>query len=110
MPAKIVLVTGGAGYIGSHVIYALQKTRRYKVVSIDNFHNSLPAAIERVEQLSRDELPSDATEEDVENTKVDSHKCDLTKPGDIRAVFEKYSKGAIWGVVHIAVSLLLLLF
>lgn len=34
---------------------------------------------------------------------IDAFRCDLTKPADVRAVFEKYGKGGIWGVVHIAV-------
>ncbi|RDB19506.1 UDP-glucose 4-epimerase [Hypsizygus marmoreus] len=99
---KNVLVTGGAGYIGSHVIYALQKTRRYKVISIDNNHNSLPAALDRVSRLSKSELPEDATELDIASTVIDSHKCDLTQPAQIKSVFEKYGKGGIWGVIHIA--------
>ncbi|CAA7268048.1 unnamed protein product [Cyclocybe aegerita] len=99
---KNVLVTGGAGYVGSHVIYVLQKTRRYKVISIDNNHNSLSAALARVSQLSKSELPADATEIDWLSTEIDSHTCDLTKPEQIRAVFEKYGKGGIWGVIHIA--------
>ena len=35
----MILVTGAAGYIGSHLIYELQK--KYKVTGIDNFSNSL---------------------------------------------------------------------
>jgi len=97
-----VLVTGGAGYIGSHVIYTLQKTRRYKVISIDNYHNSYPIALARVAQLSKSELPENATALERESTEIDSHKCDLTKPEQIRAVFENYGKGGIWGVIHIA--------
>ncbi|KAJ7597722.1 THO complex subunit 1 transcription elongation factor-domain-containing protein [Mycena floridula] len=97
-----VLVTGGAGYIGSHVIYSLQKTRRYKVVTLDNYHNSLPAALGRIEKLSDKELSPNATEQDKETTKIAVHKCDLTKKDEIRAVFETYGKGGIWGVVHIA--------
>ncbi|THV06472.1 UDP-glucose 4-epimerase [Dendrothele bispora CBS 962.96] len=77
-------------------------TRRFKVITIDNYHNSLPAAITRVGELARDELPSDATEQDKESTVIDSHSCDLTKSEQVRAVFEKYGKGGIWGVVHIA--------
>lgn len=101
-PLKNVLVTGGAGYIGSHVVYVLQKTRQYKVISIDNNHNSNPAALDRVSQLSKSELPADATEIDIQSTEIDSHKCDLTQPDQVRAVFEAYGKGGIWGVVHIA--------
>ncbi|KAF7337558.1 UDP-glucose 4-epimerase [Mycena sanguinolenta] len=97
-----VLVTGGAGYIGSHVIYALQKTRRYKVISVDNGHNSHSNALSKVSALSRSELPADASQRDIETTEIESYKCDLTRRDEIRAVFEKYGKGGIWGVVHIA--------
>ena len=34
----MILVTGAAGYIGSHLIYELQK--KYKILGIDNFSNS----------------------------------------------------------------------
>lgn len=79
-----------------------KKTRQYKVISIDNNHNSNPAALDRVSQLSKSELPADATEIDIQSTEIDSHKCDLTQPDQVRAVFEAYGKGGIWGVVHIA--------
>jgi UDP-glucose 4-epimerase len=88
---------------GSHVIYALQKTRRYKVISLDNGHNSHPKALARVSALSRSELPEDASERDIETTEIESHACDLTRRDEIRAVFERYGKGGIWGVIHIAV-------
>ncbi|KAG5635911.1 hypothetical protein H0H81_009673 [Sphagnurus paluster] len=99
---KNVLVTGGAGYIGSHVVYALQKTRRFKVISIDNHHNSHPAALSRVSELSRKELGPNPSELELASTIVDAHKCDLTQPSQIRTVFEKYGKGGIWGVIHVA--------
>ncbi|KAG6332419.1 hypothetical protein ID866_6670 [Astraeus odoratus] len=97
-----VLVTGGAGYIGSHVVYALQQTRRYKVISIDNYHNSFPAALTRVAQLAREALPENPTQADIESVEIDAYDCDLTNAGQVRAVFEKYGKGGIWGVIHIA--------
>ncbi|KAI0095149.1 THO complex subunit 1 transcription elongation factor-domain-containing protein [Irpex rosettiformis] len=99
---KRLLVTGGAGYIGSHVIHTLQETRQYKVISIDNLHNAHARALARVEQLARNSLPVDATERDRESTVIDSHTADLTKPDQLRAVFDKYGKGGIWGVIHIA--------
>jgi len=88
---------------GSHVLHALQETRQYKVVCIDNFHNSDPRVFSRLEALARSALPADASETDKESTVIDAYRCDLTKPGDVRAVFEKYGKGGIWGVIHIAV-------
>ncbi|OJA18055.1 hypothetical protein AZE42_05423 [Rhizopogon vesiculosus] len=100
-----VLVTGGAGYIGSHVVYALQQTRRYKVVSVDNHHNSFPASLIRVAQLARDALPENPSEADKESAEIDAFQCDLTCPEQIKDIFERYGKGGIWGVVHIAVSM-----
>lgn len=97
-----VLVTGGAGYIGSHVIYALQQTRRYKVISVDNYHNSFPASLTRVAQIARDTLPENPSEADKESTEIDAFQCDLTSPEQIKGIFERYNKGGIWGVIHIA--------
>lgn len=84
-------------------MFALQETRRYKIVSIDNFHNSYPKAFKRLEEVARSALPADASETEKESTVIDAYRCDLTNPADVRAVFEKYGKGGIWGVVHIAV-------
>ncbi|VDC04267.1 unnamed protein product [Peniophora sp. CBMAI 1063] len=101
-PLKRILVTGGAGYIGSHVIHVLQQTRRFKIISIDNFHNSHPAVYDRLTKIARDALPADATEQDKESTVIDTYKIDLINAEDVRAVFERYGKGGIWGVIHIA--------
>ncbi|EYT59704.1 UDP-glucose 4-epimerase GalE [Microbacterium maritypicum] len=46
-----VLVTGGAGYIGSHTLVALLE-RGHEVFVIDSFANSSPRALERVEQIT----------------------------------------------------------
>ncbi|KAI0040660.1 UDP-glucose 4-epimerase [Auriscalpium vulgare] len=101
-PLKRVLVTGGAGYIGSHIVYILQQTRRYKVVCIDNYHNSFPKALSRLEKIARDALPENATEQDRDSTAIDSHWADLTNRDQVHAVFAKYGKGGIWGVIHVA--------
>lgn len=48
---KAVLVTGGAGYIGSHTILALLEAG-YEVVAIDNYCNSSPESLRRVRELA----------------------------------------------------------
>lgn len=54
-------------------------------------------------QLARQSLPEDASEQDKESTVIDVYACELTKPEEVKAVFERYGKGAIWGVIHVAV-------
>lgn len=46
-----ILVTGGAGYIGSHTCVELLKAG-HEVVIVDNLYNSNEKAVERVEQIS----------------------------------------------------------
>lgn len=47
---KEILVTGGAGYIGSHTVVELL-TAGYQVVVVDNFCNSYPEVFNRIEQI-----------------------------------------------------------
>ena len=46
-----VLVTGGAGYIGSHTCVELLTTG-YEVVVVDNFANSRPEVLKRIEEIT----------------------------------------------------------
>ena len=48
---KTILVTGGAGYIGSHTCLELMKSG-YEVVIIDDLSNSKKIAVDRIEQIS----------------------------------------------------------
>ncbi len=48
---SVILVTGGAGYIGSHTCIELMAAG-YEVVVVDNFSNSKPEALRRVEELA----------------------------------------------------------
>ncbi len=79
-----ILVTGGAGYIGSHTCIELINSG-YEIVVIDNLCNSSQESIRRVEKLSKSDIPFYNI--DVRN------KVELTK------LFEKYS---FEGVVHFA--------
>jgi UDP-glucose 4-epimerase len=51
-----VLLTGGAGYIGSHTFVALVEAG-YQPVILDDFSNSHPAVLERLEQLTGRRVP-----------------------------------------------------
>ena len=73
-----VLVTGGAGYIGTHTCVELI-SRGYEPVVVDNFVNSSPMAIERVRQLTNH--PIDWYEADVRDTAriadiLKKHECE----------------------------------
>ena len=45
-----ILVTGGTGYIGSHTVVELLN-RGYDVVIVDNYCNSKPEVLNRIEQI-----------------------------------------------------------
>ena len=40
MSKNKIIVTGGAGYIGSHTIIELIENTDFEIISIDNFSNS----------------------------------------------------------------------
>lgn len=49
---KTFLITGGAGYIGSHTVLEILKNKNYDVVIVDNFSNSNPLITNRLHQIS----------------------------------------------------------
>ena len=53
---KTILVTGGAGYIGSHTLIELINNN-FEVVVIDNLANSSRESLRRVEQITEHEIP-----------------------------------------------------
>ena len=73
-----VLVTGGAGYIGSHTCVELLQ-RDMGVVVVDNLVNSSPKAIERVEQITGkhvDFYVKDVRDREAMNAIFDKHRID----------------------------------
>lgn len=79
-----ILVTGGAGYIGSHTCVELLN-EGYDVVVVDNLCNSSEIAIERVEAITGKELKF--------------YKVDILDKKGLTEVFEKES---IESVIHFA--------
>lgn len=79
-----VLVTGGAGYIGSHTVLALLHSGR-EVVVLDNLCNGSAEAVARVNQLARKNV--EFVEGDIRDTKL------------LRDLFERHS---IECVIHFA--------
>ena len=47
-----ILITGGAGYIGSHTCIELLNAG-YEIIVVDNFSNSKPEALKRVSEITR---------------------------------------------------------
>jgi len=74
-----ILVTGGAGYIGSHTVIELQQAG-YEVVIVDNLSNSSKKSLERVEKITGkpvtfyqvDILDREGLNEVFEKEKIDS--------------------------------------
>ena len=80
-----VLVTGGAGYIGSHTSLALLR-HGYEVIVVDNFSNSSLIALERVQQLA--------------GRKLRIFETDLCDHSGLQSVFQENPE--IESVIHFA--------
>lgn len=79
-----ILVTGGAGYIGSHTCISLMESG-YEVVIVDNLVNSKPEAVRRVEEIA--------------GKKVTFYEKDVCDKQAMEEIFEKEQVGA---VIHFA--------
>jgi UDP-glucose 4-epimerase len=79
-----ILVTGGAGFIGSHTVVALVEAG-YNPVIIDNFSNSEKAVLEGINQITGRSIPC--------------YEADCNDASIVRMVLEKE---AIQGVIHFA--------
>jgi UDP-glucose 4-epimerase len=79
-----ILVTGGAGYIGSHTCLELLNAG-YEVVVVDNLSNSKEESLRRVQELAGKPL--------------EFHKVDLLDRAALEAVFKRHE---IDSVIHFA--------
>lgn len=79
-----ILVTGGAGYIGSHTVVELQDSG-YDVVVVDNLSNSCEKSLERVEKIT--------------GKKVPFYKADILDREALTKIFDKEKPDA---VIHFA--------
>ena len=48
---ETILVTGGAGFIGSHTVVELLEND-YNLVIVDNFCNSKPEVLDKIRQIT----------------------------------------------------------
>ena len=82
---KKILVTGGAGYIGSHTCVELLNSG-YEVVVVDNLYNASKKSLEVVEKLT--------------GKKVTFYKADIRDTKKIDEIFK--TEKNIFGVIHFA--------
>ncbi|WPZ18244.1 UDP-glucose 4-epimerase GalE [Geobacillus subterraneus] len=79
-----ILVTGGAGYIGSHTCVELLNAG-YDIVVVDSFCNSKPEALKRVSEITGKEFPI--------------YNVDLLQKEELETVFSEHE---IEAVIHFA--------
>lgn len=79
-----ILVTGGAGYIGSHTCVELLEAG-YDVVVVDNLCNSSEESLKRVEKIT--------------GKQVKFYKADIADKTEMKKIFEEND---IFGVIHFA--------
>ena len=79
-----ILVTGGAGFIGSHTVVELQEAG-YDVVVMDNLSNSSEKSLERVQKITGKAVPF--------------YKADIL---DREALEQIFSEQEIGAVIHVA--------
>ena len=84
MSNEYILVTGGAGYIGSHTVIELI-SNGYKVVIVDNLSNSSYDAVARIEFIVKQHVPF--------------YDVDIRNYEQLNKVFQDYK---ISGVIHFA--------
>eukprot|EP01089_Gocevia_fonbrunei_P008666 TRINITY_DN2038_c0_g1_i1.p1 TRINITY_DN2038_c0_g1~~TRINITY_DN2038_c0_g1_i1.p1 ORF type:complete len:416 (-),score=108.21 TRINITY_DN2038_c0_g1_i1:83-1330(-) len=85
--AHKVLLTGGAGYIGSHtVVQLLEDKTDYHIIVVDNFVNSNPESLKRVGEIT--------------NQCIDYYDIDLRDEKELEKLFQE--NPGIETVIHFA--------
>lgn len=84
MSEQCILVTGGAGFVGSHSVIELINAG-YSVVVLDNFVNASHECIKRVEEIT--------------GTKLIMYNVDLTDKEAIQNIFKKHN---FTSIIHLA--------
>lgn len=82
-----ILVTGGAGYIGSHTVVELQNAG-YEVIVVDNLSNSTADSIDGIERIT--------------GIRPAFEQADCNDITAMRNIFSKYAP--ISGIIHFAAS------
>jgi len=81
-----ILVTGGAGYIGSHTIIEIIASKKWDVISVDNYSNSGPKTFERIK--------------DITGKEIKNYEIDLCNIEAARTLFKENHD--IAGIIHFA--------
>ena len=106
-----ILVTGGAGFIGSHTVVELQNAG-HDVVVIDNLSNSSPESLRRVEKITGKAVPfevADIRDRDALSRIVSAHRPDACIHfAGLKAVGESVAKPWEYYDNNIAGTLVLL--
>ena len=81
---KKILVTGGAGYIGSHTVIKLLELN-YNVIVVDNLSNSSKSSLEKIKAIT--------------NKEFEFYWYDIRDYNKIKSIFDKHN---IDSVIHFA--------
>lgn len=81
-----ILITGGAGYIGSHTIIDILENTDWEVISIDDYSTSSEETYNRIQRITGKELAY--------------HKVDLKNFNEVVEVVSQYQN--IEGIIHFA--------
>ncbi len=86
MEKNKILVTGGAGYLGSHTIIELLEGGIYEPISVDNFSNSSPEVFRLIEKIT--------------NKSVKNYTVNLCDKSQVEQIF--IENPDITGIIHFA--------